>query len=141
MADLPMHYTTRYTTPGGVSDGVIAIDARPDMPVGSPHDEGRYSPEHLLVAAVEACLANTITIIAARSRLTIHSYRSRAEGELEFVPRAGYRFTRIRVTPELVIDAGSEALARKVVEKSHSACLISRSLNCTVEMEPRIDSR
>lgn len=141
MADLPMHYQTRYAGEQGVTDGTVSIDSRPDTPVGSPHDEGRYSPDDLLLAAAEVCLANTVAVIAPRSKLEIHGYRSQADGELEFVPKAGYRFKRIVIVPEVVVDAGNESLVRKVIDKSHGACLISRSLNCPVEVDPQIRTR
>ena len=53
MSELPMHYTTCFHWLGTDSDGQIAIKRRPDMPTGSPHTDGRYCPEHMLVAAAE----------------------------------------------------------------------------------------
>lgn len=140
MSDLPMHYTTRFNWLGTESDGRIAIDERPDMPTGSPHAPGRYSPEHLLVAAAEICLGNYVVLIAKRSKLELHGYRSHAEGELEFEKGAGYRFKRIVIRPVLTVDPGKEQLATRVVEKSHRACLIARSLSCPVDIEPVIEN-
>lgn len=141
MAELPMQYTTRYTRQGPGSEGSIAIEQRADMPVGSPHDAQRYSPEHLLVAAAEICLANYVALIAARSKLELIDYRSSAEGELEFEPKAGYRFKRIVIRPEVAVAAGSATIAQRVIEKSHRACLIARSLNCPVDIEPTVTTR
>ena len=107
MSELPMHYTTCFHWLGTDSDGQIAIKRRPDMPTGSPHTDGRYCPEHMLVAAAETCLGNTVVLIAARSKLKLHAYRSSAEGELEFEKGAGYRFKRIVIKPVLTVDAGS----------------------------------
>ena len=141
MSELPMHYTTCFHWLGTDSDGQIAIKRRPDMPTGSPHTDGRYCPEHMLVAAAETCLGNTVVLIAARSKLKLHAYRSSAEGELEFEKGAGYRFKRIVIKPVLTVDAGSKELAARVVDKSHRACLIARSLNCPVDIEPAIETR
>lgn len=140
MADLPMHYTTEFNWLGSESNGRIAIEDRPDMPTGSPHATDRYSPEHLLVAAAEVCLGNYVVLIANRSKLALHGYRSHAEGELEFEKGAGYRFKRIVITPVLTVDPGSEDLAARVVDKSHRACLIARSLSCPVDIEPVIET-
>ena len=138
MADLPMEYQTSYQWQGDTADGALSISGRKDLPVGSPHDGDRYSPEHLLVAAAEICLANYIKLIAARSQLEIKDYRSSATGELEFVPKQGYRFKHILIRPVLRINAGSEALAERVIDKSHRACLIARSLNCPVDIDTQI---
>lgn len=135
MADLPMHYSTRYTWQGPQAQGRLSVDGHADLDTGSPHDNDRLDPEHLLLAAAEICLANTVVAIAARSRLELLNYSSHAEGELEFVEKAGYRFKRIAITPRVTVAAGSEKLAQRVIDKSHHACLIARSLVCPVEVE------
>ena len=140
MSDLPMKYATTYRRQSDTADGVLSISEREDLPVGGPHDKGRYSPEHLLLAAAEICLANYVRLIAERSKLEILGYRSSAEGELEFVPKQGYRFKRILIRPVLSVPPGSEASAARVVEKSHRACLIARSLNCPVDIDPNIQT-
>lgn len=140
MADLPMHYETNYQWQGKAAEGALTIAGREGLPVGTPHDTDRYCPEHLLLAAAEICLANYVKLIAEKSKLEIKDYHSRAEGELEFVPKEGYRFKRILIHPVLIVSAGSEALAERVVEKSHRACLIARSLNCPVDIVPSIQA-
>ena len=79
-------------------------------------------------------------LIAERSKLKVVSYRSSAEGELEFEQSAGYRFKRIVIRPQLGVEAGAEAQAQRVVEKAHKACLVARSLSCPVDIEPTISS-
>lgn len=138
MPDLPMHYETQFTWQGAGANGLLTADGRPGLETGSPHDGDRYSPEHLLLAAAEVCLANTVQVIGAHSRLDIAAYRSHAEGELEFVPKAGYRFKKILIRVELGVASGQESLAARVVEKSHKACLVARSLACPVDVEPTI---
>ena len=138
MAELPMQYETSYRRPGGAGGGTLSIAERADLAVGTPHDADRYCPEHLLLAAAEICLANYVHLIAERSGLQIQGYHSQAEGELEFVPKAGYRFKRILIRPVLKVAQGSESTAHKVLDKAHRACLIARSLNCPVDMEPTI---
>ncbi len=136
MAELPMHYQTRYAWQGEGSDGLLSIDGHADLRCGTPHDLDRYCPEHLLVATAEICLANYVLLIARLSQLEVMAYQSRAEGELEREEKAGYRFRRIVIHPELTVRAGSEGLAGRVIDKSHRACLIARSLNCPVDIEP-----
>jgi organic hydroperoxide reductase OsmC/OhrA len=140
MADLPMQYETSYRREGAAAHGALSIAGRKDLPVGTPHDIDRYCPEHLLLAAAEICLANYVKLIAEKSKLEIRDYRSTAVGELEFVPKEGYRFKHILIRPVLAVADGSEALAERVVEKSHRACLIARSLTCPVDIDPAIES-
>ena len=138
MAEIPMHYHTHYAWQGQSADGLASIAGRADLPGGTPHDPDRYCPEHLLVMAAEICLANYVLLIAGMSKLAIKDYSSQAEGELEHEDKAGYRFRRIVIRPELTVDAGAEALAAKVLEKAHRACLVARSLRCPVDMQPTV---
>ena len=139
MAELPMEYLTRYRWTREGAAGSVDIDGHDALPVGGPHDRGRFSPEHLLVSAAEICLANYVVLMAERAKLEINSYDSEALGQLEFEKGAGYRFSTIAIRPRLSVPAGSSALARRVVDKAHRACLIARSLTCPVRIEPQID--
>lgn len=140
MTGIPMNYQTTYQWQAEAADGVIYIKGHAELPVGTPHDLDRYSPEHLLVAAAETCLANYVIMIAGMSKLQVKDYRSSAEGELEHKGKAGYRFKRIIIRPQLTITGTSQALAAQILEKAHKACLIAHSLNCPVDIEPRIIS-
>ena len=101
MSDIPLHYQTAYQWTGETAAGETSIDGSPLLPVGSPHDSGRYSPEHLLVVAAETCLANYVLLLAGLSRIEVKDYSSTAEGELIQEDRAGYRFKRIVIRPSL----------------------------------------
>lgn len=136
MSDIPLEYRTTYEWAGEAAAGDTAIEGRPTLPVGTPHDAERYSPEHLLVVAAETCLANYVLLIAQMSKLEIKAYRSTSEGELVKDGKAGYRFQRILIRPELTVEVGKEPQAERVLKKAHGLCLIARSLNCPVDMEP-----
>ena len=138
MPDLPMIYQTSYKWQEQASQGNINIDSRKPLPVGTPHDTERFCPEHILVAAAETCLANYVLLIGKHSRLEIKHYESTAEGELEQADDRKFRFKRIVIKPKITVVDTDNALANKVVEKSHNACLIARSLNFPVDIEPEI---
>ena len=140
MSDIPMQYETGYSWTGTEMAGDINIAGHPALPVGSPHDAERFCPEHLLVATVEACLANYILLFARLSSLEIRTYHSSATGELEHMDRGGYRFRRIVVHPVLRVPGTSAALAERIIEKAHNSCLIARSLVCAVEIKPTINT-
>ncbi|EGV19976.1 OsmC family protein [Thiocapsa marina] len=136
MSDIPLHYRTAYQWTGESAAGDIHIDGPAVLPVGTPHDAERYSPEHLLVVAAETCLANYVLLIAEMSKLDVKDYRSTAEGELIKEDKVGYRFKRILLRPELTVEASNESQAQRILKKAHDLCLIARSLNCPVDMEP-----
>ena len=140
MSDIPLHYQTAYQWAGEAAAGEISIDGVPLLPVGTPHDSGRYSPEHLLVVAAETCLANYVLLLTGLSKIEVKDYRSSAEGELMQEERAGYRFRRIVIRPRLTVLAGNEAQAERVLHKAHRLCLVARSLNCPVEMEASVEA-
>ena len=140
MSEIPLQYDTSYTWTGTAMAGNIGIANHPPLPVGSPYDTDRFCPEHLLVATVEACLANYILLFAQHSRLEILAYHSSASGELEQPETGDYRFRRIVVRPVLRVPEISASLAGRILEKAHNSCLIARSLNCVVEIEPIIET-
>ena len=140
MSDIPLHYHTAYQWTGEAAAGEISIDGSLLLPVGSPHDTGRYSPEHLLVVAAETCLANYVLLLAGLSRIEVKDYNSTAEGELMQENRAGYRFKRIVIRPSVTVAAGNEAQAERVLQKAHKLCLVARSLNCPVDMEASVEA-
>jgi organic hydroperoxide reductase OsmC/OhrA len=140
MSEIPMRYETAYAWTGTAMAGNISIENHPQLPVGTPHDADRFSPEHLLVATVEACLANYILLFARLSSLEVSDYHSSASGELERTETGGYRFRRIVVRPVLQVAAESATLAGRILEKAHQSCLIARSLDCAVDIEPSVEN-
>jgi len=133
------HYETRYDWSGSGDDGTAAGDELAPLPVGTPSSgQGRWNPEVLLLSAVETCLFNTFAYIAAMSKLSFRSYRSTASGDVELVPREGYRFARITVRPVIIVSGKDVARAQRILEKAHEACLVSRSVTFPVAVEPTI---
>ena len=66
---------------------MIEVATPPDFPKGMP---GIWSPEHLLIAAVNCCLMTTFLAIAEKSKLDYDSFEckaigwvDRAEGKLQ----------------------------------------------------------
>ena len=101
-------------------------------------EPGFWSPEHLLLAAVDSCLMVTFAGMAAKHDLAIISYRSSIDGLLEFSDGT-LRFTEIVLKPEIGIKEESAAtLARELISKAHDACLIANSLSARVTVEPQI---
>jgi organic hydroperoxide reductase OsmC/OhrA len=118
-------------------EGLPALEVAtpPEFPGGHP---GIWSPEHLFVASVEACIMTTFLAIAANSKLEFTAYESEADGTLEKL-ESGYMITEITVRP--VVTVPSEDLvprARRIVEKAEQNCLISASMKTKVKLEPEV---
>ncbi|MBS1606454.1 MAG: OsmC family protein [Bacteroidetes bacterium] len=100
---------------------------------------GIWSPEHLLVAAVDSCLMTTFLAIAENSGLAFVHFESKALGKLEKVD-GKYLISEIQLSPRLVIaDESQREKARKVLEKSEAACLISNSIKSKIVFSPEIE--
>lgn len=95
-----------------------------------------WTPEHLFLAAVGSCFVTTFRAIAEFSKLEFVDLEAPVEGVLEKGEK-GYRFTRVIVRPRLTLvrDEDHERGLR-LLEKTERACLISRSINSEVKLQP-----
>ncbi len=116
-------------------DVAFEIATPPQFAKGIP---GIWSPEHLLVAAVNSCLMTTFLAIAENSKLDFEGFESGASGKLEMVD-GKYMISEITLKP--VLSIGNEAdkeKAGRVLAKSEAACLISNSVKSKIIFEPEI---
>jgi len=114
----------------------IEVATPPEFPKGIP---GIWSPEHLLVAAVNSCLMTTFLAIAENSRFEFINFTSNANGKLEKVD-GKYMISEIMLSPVLTIKNNAEKdKALKLLEKSETACLISNSVKSTIVFNPTIN--
>ncbi|HTS00832.1 MAG TPA: OsmC family protein [Bacteroidota bacterium] len=122
--------------------GLLASDGKPTMKISSPPEfrgeSGHWTPEDMFVGAVEVCHMVTFLTFAAKKQLPIVSYRSHANGVLEFVD-GDYRFTRIVIFPTIVV-AGStaEAEVHTTLREAHAHCLVTNSIASIVEINPTL---
>src|SRR6478672_8772136 len=63
-------------------NNTIEVATPPQFPKGM---EGIWSPEHLLVAAVNSCLMTTFLSIAENSKLNFTAFNCNASGKLEVI--------------------------------------------------------
>jgi organic hydroperoxide reductase OsmC/OhrA len=122
--------------------GRMSAAGIPDVNLGCPKvfggNEENWTPEHLFVAAIEACIMMTFDEIAARSGVEVISYESSAEGELRTVDKV-FRFSEVVVKPRIVLGAGATPeKAQKMIEKAHGRCLVTNSLVTETRVEPEI---
>jgi peroxiredoxin-like protein len=139
MTPLPHRYAVSLAA-GPTGHAVLTSAGVPDLASDAPADfDGpgdAWSPEQLLLAAVESCFLLTFRAVAKASKVDFASIVVEAEG---VVDRADgrTRFTEIVLRPRLVLPAGADAeRVRRALEKAEHACLVSASLSTPVRLEP-----
>lgn len=113
----------------------VEVATPPPFPGGI---EKIWSPEHLLVAAVNSCLMTTFLAIAENSKLEFSDYQCNASGKLEKVD-GKYAISEIVLKPVITItEEKDREKAERIIHKSESACLISNSIKSNVILQPTI---
>jgi peroxiredoxin-like protein len=113
----------------------IEVATPPEFPKGIP---GIWSPEHLLVAAVNSCLMTTFLAIAENSTFEFISFTCNASGKLEKID-GKYMISEITLSPELTVKNNDDRdKALKILEKSEKACLISNSIKSKIIFNPGV---
>jgi peroxiredoxin-like protein len=141
MKPLPHRYDARLTGgPAGYATlsvaGVPDLRAAPPLDFDGPGDA--WSPEHLLLAAVETCFLFTLRAVAQASRIEFTSLELSAEGTVDRHD-GGMRFTEILLRPRLGLPADADkSRALRAMEKAEKACLVTASLSVPVRLEPEI---
>ena len=98
----------------------------------------RWTPEHLIVAAVNSCLMSTFLIVAENSKFQFISFESNAIGKIENVD-GKLIVTEIDLKPTLVIPTTQNELkAKRIIEMSEKACAIANSIRAKIISEPVI---
>jgi organic hydroperoxide reductase OsmC/OhrA len=128
-----------WQSPGRI---LVTADGHPELPSGAaPEFRGHpdvWSPEDLLVASVNSCLAATFQALAGARKLPFTAYESSAEGLLENV-EGKYQVTQIDVRAGITLAPGAtHAAAQEVLSKVKENCFISNSIKSKVTFTPEI---
>jgi len=121
----------------------ISAPGKSDVHISSPPEfqgePGRWTPEDLLVASVNACLLLSFAAYALREDLEIVSYERPAEGTFENTG-SGYQFTEITLHPDIVVKSDEDAeLARALLDSAHMGCMVTRSVKAAVKIDARFE--
>jgi peroxiredoxin-like protein len=118
------------------SEGVPALRSAPPKDFDGPGDA--WSPEHLLLAAVETCFMFTFRAVAQASKFEFSSLELSGRGTVDRKEGAT-RFTEIVLRPRLRLPKGTDPeRGIRTLEKGEKACLVSASLSTPVRLEPDI---
>ena len=112
------------------------IVSAPPVEFDGPGDQ--WSPEDLLVASVLDCFVLTFRAVAQASRLEWSSLRCRAEGSVDRVEHVT-RFVSMRISADLALpEGGNRERAERLLEKAEKACLVTNTVDLSVELEANI---
>ena len=141
MKPLPHRYDVRLTG-GPAGYAALSAPGLPDLKSAPPLDyDGpgdAWSPEHLLLAAVETCFLFTLRAVAKASKIEFVALDLASEGIVDR-QEGVTRFTEIVLRPRLTVASGTDReRALWVLEKSERTCLVSASLSTPVRLEPEL---
>ena len=121
---------------------VVASANLPELRTAPPADyDGpgdAWSPEQLLLAAVETCFVFTMRAVARMQRIEVIGLELDSRGTVDRGDGIT-RFTEIVLRPTLTVAAGTDReRALKLLEQSERSCLVSSSLSTPIHLEPTI---
>lgn len=122
--------------------GTLTANGKPPISFSAPREfkgnASEWSAEDLFIAAVEICHMQTFLSYAAQHSVSVVSYRSHANGVLEFID-GDYRFTRIVIFPTIGIpEAGTEKVVHGLLREAEKHCMVANSIASIVEVNPTI---
>jgi peroxiredoxin-like protein len=139
MQPFPHRYDVRLVGgPSGHADlstaGAPLLAAAPPPQFDGPGDA--WSPEHLLLASVEACFLFTLRAVARHAKVEFHSLAIHTTGVVDR-SNGVTRFSEIVLRPTITVDARtSRDVVLRLLTKTEHACLVSASLVTPVRVEP-----
>ncbi len=140
-APFPHRYETSLTWKEADRSELIAGD-RPKIGGGSPpefdgEDPTRWSPEHLILAALGQCLMLTWISLNKRSGIPLKSWDSAAASVLDKT-REGLVFTSLSIRVRLATSADRIDEARRLLETAKKYCIIANALKTPVSLEAEV---
>lgn len=137
IAPFPHRYTVRLVDRQLVAPPRAPIAAGPPPQFGG--SDRAWSPEELLAASALECLWTTFDAYARHDGLTVHDWSGTGVAVLDKgspVPT----FTSIALHVELVVAAGDEVRARRLLQTAEQRCIISNALRVPVTLEAAVRS-
>jgi len=139
----PVRY--RYATSlrwTGQHKGDLSCEGKPTLNVACPPEwgghPGIWSPEDLFVGSLEVCTLTTFLFLLDKLRGRISSYESSATGTAQMV-KGDFVFKDIVIKALVKAPTALDAeKAGKVFSEIGKLCLITKSVNCEVRVEPEI---
>jgi organic hydroperoxide reductase OsmC/OhrA len=114
--------------------GAPAIAAAPAPEFDGPGDA--WTPEHLLLAAVETCFLFTFRTAAQKANITFQSLELATGGTVHRMMGVA-RFAEIVLRPTIRIDVNvSRDLVTRLLTDTATSCIVAASLSTPIRVEP-----
>jgi organic hydroperoxide reductase OsmC/OhrA len=122
----------------GTEEADLACDGKPTLAITPPPAFGGkadcWSPEDLLVGAVESCLLLTALYFVGKLKIRLNAYRSRAEGTMAKTPN-GLRFTGMTVTVTATLASPDDVpKMQQAIAQAEKFCPVSNAVNYPVKV-------
>lgn len=141
MKPLPHIYEAKLSG-GPQGYAIVSAGGLPDLRTAPPVDfDGpgdAWSPEQLLLAAIESCFLFTLRAVAAASKIEFTALELSGQAKLERVEGAT-RFTEIVLRPLITLAPETDSgAAERALEKAENVCFVSASLTASIRLQPEI---
>lgn len=127
----PHQYEVNLSWKGGEASE-ISSGPRPVLPGGPPAqfdgtDETRWSPEHLILAALTQCLMLTWISLNKRAQIPLKGWESKGESVLDKT-KEGLVFTSFKLSVTLTTEESRIDEARRLLDNAKKYCIVANSL-------------
>jgi organic hydroperoxide reductase OsmC/OhrA len=128
-------FKTSLNWKGGETADLLCAN-KPTLDIVPPPDFGgkdnQWSPEDLLVGAVESCLLLTVLYFVDKYKISMEAYSSEAAAHMERTPN-GLRFNGIELDLNVKIGSAEDRKKmEKAVEQGEKYCPVAAAVNCPI---------
>ena len=122
--------------------GRLSADDKKSIGIACPPEfggpTGYWSPEHLFVASIEACIMTTFDWLMDKYEGQIVSYQSTAVGVAQMA-NGDFLLNRVEVEPTVIVpNEDSLSKAKEAIHEASRQCLISKALTIPVNVHPAV---
>jgi organic hydroperoxide reductase OsmC/OhrA len=102
-------------------------------------ENGKLTPEDLLIASINTCLISTFTSITTRENFEFVSFSCETVGTIDHTEEVGYRYTKMVQKVKMGVKSEDDILiANDLLHKAHETCWMGNSIKAEIIMEPEI---
>ena len=126
----------------GSKRGSLSSPGKLNIGIATPPEfnceEGYWSPEELLLSAVDSCIMTTFLHYAERKKINFSIYESETEGVVERIDDQ-FMFSKIKVKPKISVELEEDIdKIKQLMILAEKNCFISNSIKSEVEVMPEI---
>ncbi len=133
----PHHYSVDLAVKDDASSWMKAGPRTPIVGGNPPEFDGNeewWSPEHLLLSALQVCYRGTFNALRARPGIQPSAFRTRAEAKLEKTA-AGIVFTEIKLHAFATVPAAQVEATKELLAKAKKLCILANQLKTEPTLE------